>query len=84
MNMNEIKIGGSGLQSERVKRTVAGKNGARDADILVLLWDVFKTRANEIDQLLDLSLSILSSTIDFSQKAELEDALKRALSLVRT
>lgn len=58
--------------------------GSRDADILVLLWEVFKTRASEIDHLLDLSLSILASANDFSQKAELEAALKKALSLVRT
>ena len=58
--------------------------GSRDADILVLLWEVFKTRASEIDHLLDLSLSILASVNDFSQKAELEAALKKALSLVRT
>jgi hypothetical protein len=58
--------------------------GSCDADILVLLWEVFKTRASEIDHLLDLSLSILASVNDFPQKAELEAALKKALSLVRT
>ncbi|HTO60267.1 MAG TPA: hypothetical protein VMM15_03320 [Bradyrhizobium sp.] len=63
--------------------TTRGK-GSRDADILVLVWEVFKTRASEIDHLLDLSLSILASANDFSQKAELEAALKKALSLVRT
>jgi hypothetical protein len=60
------------------------KKGTRDADILVLLWEVFKTRASEIDHLLDLCVSILTSANDFPQKAELEAALKKALSLVRT
>ena len=66
------------------RATTARNKGSRDADILVLLWEVFKTRAGEIDHLLDLSLSILASANDFSQKAELEAALKKALSLVRT
>jgi hypothetical protein len=66
------------------RAATARNKGSRDADILVLLWDVFKTRAGEIDHLLDLSLSILASANDFSQKAELEAALKKALSLVRT
>ena len=59
-------------------------NGARDADILVLLWEVFKTRANEIDQLLGSALSILASANDFPQKTEMENALKKTLVLVRT
>lgn len=82
--MDRHKFENDGRHSGPVQRTSAGKNAARDADILGLLWTAFKTRANEIDQLLDLSLSILSSTNDFPQKTELEDALKRALSLIRT
>lgn len=62
---------------------MAGKKGARDADILLLLWEVFKTRANEIDSLLDLSLSILSTATHFPQKTDLESSLKKALFLIR-
>ena len=40
------------------RAATARKKGTRDADVLVLLWEVFKTRAGEIDHLLDLSLSI--------------------------
>jgi len=71
-NVNVLEVG------------MAGKKGGRDADILVLLWEVFKTRACEIDQLLELSRSILASTNDFPQKTEVENALKKALILVRT
>jgi hypothetical protein len=60
------------------------KRGTRDADILLLLSEVFRTRENEIDNLLDLSLSILSSAPHFAQKAELEASLTKALSLIRT
>jgi hypothetical protein len=37
----------------------------------------------EIDSLLDLSLSILASTSDFPQKADLEVSLKKAQGLLR-
>ena len=59
------------------------KMGARDFDILILVWEVLKTRTNEIDSLLDLSLSMLSATPDFPEKADLESGLKKALTLVR-
>ena len=72
------------LRSGVVPHMTPRKKGARDADILVLLWDVFKTRANEIDNLLDLSLSIVASANDFPQKTELRSALEKALSLIRT
>ena len=72
------------IEHQPARAATARNKGTRDADILVLLWEVFKTRAGEIDHLLDLSLSILASANDFSQKAELEAALKKALSLVRT
>ena len=60
------------------------KRGACDADILVLLREDFRTKRSEIDSLLDLSLSILSSASRFPQKEDLETSLKKALSLVRT
>ena len=81
--MNRHKFENDGQHSDPAQRTSAKKKGARDADILVLLWDVFKTRANEIDHLLDLSLSILAGADDFPQKAEVEAALKKAIALVR-
>lgn len=73
---------GTELQNNR-QSAEDEKTGARDADVLVLMWDVFKTRANEIDTLLDLSLSLLATTSDFSQRDELESSLKRALVLLR-
>jgi len=82
--MNSHSFETNGLNSDQVKRMAVEKKGARDADILVLLWDIFKTRANEIDHLLDLSLSILAVADDFPQKTEVESALKKAISLVRT
>jgi hypothetical protein len=60
------------------------KRGTSDADILLLLSEAFRTHENEIDNLLDLSLSILSSAPHFPQKAELEASLTKALFLVRT
>jgi len=71
------------LQSGQVSDGTSRKKGARDADILMLLLEVFRIRVDEIDCLLDLSLSILSSTSNFPQKADLEANLKEALSLVR-
>ena len=70
--------------TELFPRMAERKRGSRDADILVLLWEVFKTRANEIDKLLDHSISILASSNDFPEKAEIKDALEKALVLVRT
>ncbi len=60
------------------------KRPACDADILALLWEGLRTKGSEIDSLLDLSLSILSSTSSFPQKEDLEASLKKALSLIRT
>ncbi len=54
-----------------------------DADILLLMWESFRTRGMEIDHLLDLSLSIVSSAPHFDEKADLEASLKKALDLVR-
>lgn len=71
-------------QISRGPAATSGNKGPRDAEILVLLWEAFKNRTGEIDHLLDLSLSIVASADDFPQKAELESALKRALSLVRS
>jgi hypothetical protein len=71
------------LQSGQVSDGISRKKGARDADILMLLLEVFRIRVDEIDCLLDVSLSILSSTSNFPQKADLEANLKEALSLVR-
>jgi len=71
------------LQSGQVSDGISRKKGARDAEILMLLLEVFRIRVDEIDCLLDLSLSILSSTSNFPQKADLEANLKEALSLVR-
>ena len=67
----------------RLPDKVSRKNRARDADILVLLWEAMRARGNEIDSLLDLSLSILASTSDFPQKADLEASLKKAQGLLR-
>jgi len=70
------------LQSDR-QSPDSKKKGARDADVLLLVWDAFKTRANEIDTLLDLSLSLLATASDFPQKAELQSSVKKALVLLR-
>ena len=59
------------------------KNRARDADILVLLREAMRARGNEIDSLLDLSLSIPAPTSDFPHKAALEARLKKAQGLLR-
>lgn len=83
--MNRHNFDKNGLRDSLIPRAATGeKKEARDADILVLLWEVFKNRANELDHLLDLSLSILASANEFPQKVEMEIALKRALTLVRT
>jgi len=68
----------------RIMDVASPKEPTRDAEILVLFWEAFRARGNEIDSLLDLSLSILSSASDFPQKEDLETTLKKALSLVRT
>ena len=49
----------------------------------IFLWEAMRARGNEIDSLLDLSLSILASTSDFPQKADLEASLKKAQGLLR-
>ncbi len=71
-------------KEKRMMDVASPKKPTRDAEILVLFWEAFRARGNEIDSLLDLSLSILSSASDFPQKEDLEIALKKALSLVRT
>ena len=71
-------------QNGRLPDKDSRKNRARDADILVLLWEAMRARGNEIDSLLDLSLSILASTSDFPQKADLETSLKKAQGLLRS
>jgi hypothetical protein len=78
--MNRL-VGENELQSNQAPRSA--KKGTRDSDALILVWEVLKTRTNEIDGLLDLSLSILSATPDFPEKPNLEDSLKKALTLVR-
>ena len=70
------------LQNDR-QSPGSKEKAARDADVLVLVWEAFKTRANEIDTLLDLSLSLLATASDFPQKAELESSVKKALVLLR-
>ena len=60
------------------------QRGARDADILLLLWETFRTRGTEIDHLLDLSLSVVATAPHFDQKADLEASLKKALDIVRS
>lgn len=72
------------LPQHRGSRAAAQMAGARDADILLLMWESFRTRGTEIDHLLDLSLSIVASTSHFEQKADLEASLKKALNLVRS
>ena len=71
-------------QNGRLPDKDSRKNRARDADILVLLWEAMRARGNEIDSLLDLSLSILASTSDFPQKADVETSLKKAQGLLRS
>jgi hypothetical protein len=71
------------FQSDNRSDLASRKKGARDADILVLLWDVFRARGNEIDHLLDLALCILSSASNFPERADLERTLQRARSLLR-
>jgi hypothetical protein len=71
------------LQSDHESDVTSRKKGARDADMLMLLLEIFRIRVDEIDSLLDLSLSILASASNFPQKDDLETSLKKALSLVR-
>jgi hypothetical protein len=72
------------ITDKQMSDVASRKRPACDADILALLWEGFRTKGSEIDSLLDLSLSILSSTSSFPQKEDLEASLKKALSLVRT
>jgi hypothetical protein len=60
------------------------KKRGRDADLLILLSSILKARENEIGRLLDLALSALSSASNFPERADLERALQKARSLVRT
>ena len=59
------------------------KKRSRDADLLILLWDLIRTRENEIDHLLDLAVCMLSAAPNFSEKTELDRTLQRARSLLR-
>jgi len=63
-------------QSPQIKR-------GRDADLLLLLSNILKTRETEIGRLLDLALSTLSSASSFPERAELERTLQTARALVR-
>jgi hypothetical protein len=72
------------ITEKRMSDVASQKHRACDAEILALLWGDFRTKRSEIDSLLDLSLSILSSTSSFPQKGDLEAGLKKALSLLRT
>jgi hypothetical protein len=69
--------------SDHVSSLAARKKTTSDADILLLLRDIFKTRGNEIDHLLDLSLCMLSAATHFPQKTDLEATLEKARSLLR-
>lgn len=80
----EMQTAKDGLSQSQTSDAARRKKGARDADILLLLWETFRTRGTEIDHLLDLSLSIVATTPHFEQKADLEVSLKKALSLVRS
>jgi hypothetical protein len=72
------------LQSDRASDLIMRDKGPRHADIIVLLLEAFRIRVDEIDSLLDLSISILSSTPNFPQKDDLETSLKKAISIVRS
>jgi len=76
-------VGKNEMQDDRASPPVFQKRGVRDADVLLLLSEAFKSRANEIDSLLDLSLSLLSTASDFPQKNDLEGSLKKALLIIR-
>jgi len=60
------------------------KKRSRDADLLVLLWDLVRTRENEIDHLLDLAVCMLLAAPNFPEKTELDRTLQKARSLLRT
>ena len=59
------------------------KKRSRDADLLILLWDLIRTRENEIDHLLDLALCMLLAAPHFPEKTELDRTLQKARSLLR-
>jgi len=59
------------------------KNAPRDAEVLALFGDVFKSRGNEIDLLLDLALCVLESAAPFPEKTPLESTLKLTRALLR-
>jgi hypothetical protein len=54
-----------------------------DAEVLLLFWEAFGVRANEMKQLLDRALCLLASTSDFPEKAELEATIEQVLSSLR-
>ena len=54
-----------------------------DAEILLLFWEAFEIRANEMKHLLDRASCILASTSDFPEKADLDKTIKEVLSSLR-
>lgn len=54
-----------------------------DAEVLLLCWEAFGFRANEMRHLLDRALCMLASTSDFPEKADLNTTIKEVLSLLR-
>ena len=54
-----------------------------DAEILLLFWEAFGIRANEMKHLLDRASCILASTSDFPEKADLNKTIKEVLSSLR-
>jgi len=71
------------LPSDGLSNRTSPKTSARDADILVLLWDLLRTRDSEIGHLVDLALCMLSSAPSFSNKADLQRSLEKVSSLLR-
>ena len=59
------------------------KKRSRDADLLILLWDLIRSRENEIDHLLDLAVCMVSNAPSFPEKADLDRTLQKARSLLR-
>ena len=54
-----------------------------DAEVLLLCWEAFGIRANEMKHLLDRALCILASTSDFPEKADLNTTIKEVVSSLR-
>ena len=59
------------------------KKRSRDADLLILLWDLIRTRENEIDHLLDMAVCMLLAAPSFPEKTELDRTIQKARSLLR-